>query len=289
MSNLSPGTHAVTLLGTRLVYHVAGTGPVMITQSGGPGVDYAYLRNPLLEQHFTMVYPELPGTGESGPLPAGATYVDTYVDFLLALTDHLGTPRVHVLGHSHGGFIAQRFALRHPDRVAGLALYSTSPTTDEEFWAVERAEIVKYGERNAGNPELGTVMDALGRFDSVQTDEEQTKVLRDCLPIYFADFWGRRDEFDSLRQNVRGRHLQFENSTFDYRPELPSIIARTLAITGRSDFICGPVWSEALHRGIAGSRLVILENSGHFGSIEEPVAFRDAVTWLLHDEAQEDS
>ena len=256
MNNLSPGRHAVTLLGTRLVYHVAGTGPVMVTQSGGPGVDYAYLRNPLLEQHFTMVYPELPGTGESGPLPAGATYVDTYVDFLLALADHLRTPRVHVLGHSHGGFIAQRFALRHPDRVAGLALYSTSPTTNEEFWEVERAEIVKYGQRNAGNPEIGTVMAAIRGFDSVETDEEKTKLLRDCLPIYFADFWGRRDEFDSLRENVRAWLVRLEDSVFDYRPELSSITAPTLAITGRSDFICGPVWSEALHRGIAGSKFL---------------------------------
>jgi proline iminopeptidase len=69
-----------------------------------------------------MVYPEPVGTGASGPLPTGATFVDTYVDFLHAMVDHIDVPQVHLLGHSHGGFVAQRFALRHPDRTAGLAL-----------------------------------------------------------------------------------------------------------------------------------------------------------------------
>jgi pimeloyl-ACP methyl ester carboxylesterase len=38
----------------------------------------------------------------------------------------LGQDRVHVLGHSHGGFVAQQYALDHPDRIAGLVLYDTS-------------------------------------------------------------------------------------------------------------------------------------------------------------------
>jgi pimeloyl-ACP methyl ester carboxylesterase len=37
-------------------------------------------------------------------------------------------------------------------------------------------------------------------------------------------------------------------------------------------------WAEELHRVIPGSELLILENSGHFGHIEEPEAFSPAVT-----------
>jgi proline iminopeptidase len=281
MSNLSPGTHSFTADGVRQVYHVAGAGPVMITQSGGPGMDYAYLRDPLLETRFTMVYPELPGTGASGPLPAGATFVDSYVDFLGALIEHLGVPRVHLLGHSHGGFIAQGFALRHPGRVAGLALYSSSPTTVAEFWADVQAGVEAYAERNAGNPELGAVLEALGSFDAAETDEEVTKALRGSLPLYFADFWGRRAEFEPFRQAVRCWVTRLDDNVFDYRAELASITVPTVVLTGRYDFICAPKWSEVLHRGIPGSRLVILEDSGHFGSVEEPEAFRDAMTWLL--------
>jgi pimeloyl-ACP methyl ester carboxylesterase len=37
-------------------------------------------------------------------------------------------------------------------------------------------------------------------------------------------------------------------------------------------------WAEELHRLIPGSELLILENSGHFGHLEEPEAFSQAVT-----------
>ncbi|MGW6793172.1 alpha/beta fold hydrolase [Streptomyces chartreusis] len=43
----------------------------------------------------------------------------TYAAFLAAVVDELDAPRVHLLGHSHGGFVVQRDALEHPDRVPG--------------------------------------------------------------------------------------------------------------------------------------------------------------------------
>ena len=39
------------------------------------------------------------GTGASGSLPAGATYVDTYVTFLHSVIEELAVPQVYLLGH----------------------------------------------------------------------------------------------------------------------------------------------------------------------------------------------
>ncbi|MEV4534427.1 alpha/beta hydrolase [Asanoa sp. NPDC049518] len=281
MTNLSPGTHSFTVDGTRQVYHVAGTGPVMIAHPGGPGVDYSYLRSPRLEERFTMVYVEPVGTGASGPLPAGATYVDTYVDFLHALVEHLGVARAFLLGHSHGGIVAVRFALLHPARTAGLFLYSATPCTTDEFWVAEEANAAGYAERHPDVPEAAEIVAAVGQWDEVKTDEQQTAILRTFLPVYFADFWRRRAEFDALRKNVRAWHTPFDSKNVDYRPDLKEITAPTVVLTGRHDFICGPVWAELLHAGIPGSELVILENSGHFGQIEEPDGFLDAISRLL--------
>ncbi|SNS76264.1 proline iminopeptidase [Asanoa hainanensis] len=280
-NNLSPGTHSFTVDGTRQVYHVAGRGPVMIAHPGGPGVEYAYLRSVRLEEQFTVVYVEPVGTGESGPLPGGATYVDTYVDFLYALVEHIGVARALLLGHSHGGIVAVRFALLHPERTAGLALYSATPCTTPEFWAAEEANAAAYGERHPDVPEAAEIVAAATQWDEVKTDEQQTAILRTFLPLYFADFWGRRAEFDVLRKTVRAWHTPFEDKNVDYRPELWQITAPTVVFTGRHDFICGPVWARLLHDGIPGSELVIFENSGHFAQIEEPDAYHDAVGRLV--------
>jgi pimeloyl-ACP methyl ester carboxylesterase len=58
---------------------------------------------------------------------------------------------------------------------------------------------------------------------------------------------------------------------------LDSIRVPTLVIVGRHDFICGPRWAREIHDRIAGSTLVTLENSGHFGHAEEPEDFARAV------------
>lgn len=280
MRNPGVGTHSFAVNGTRQVYHVAGNGPVMIAHSGGHGVDYSYLRSPGLEEHFTVAYLEPVGTGGSRPIPDGTTYADTYVDFLYAVVEHLDVPRAYVLGHSHGGVVAQRFAIRFPERVAGLALYSSTPTTDAAFWAAAAAETAAYTARHPDIPEAAEAVAALER-DDARTDDEKTAALSAALPIYFADFWGRRAEFKALQDGIRAWVVTFDSTVIDFRPALPDITAPTVVVAGRHDFICGPAWAGMLREGIAGSRVVILENSGHFGQIEEPGAFLEAVTWLL--------
>src|SRR6185437_13159844 len=56
----------------------------------------------------------------------GYTTADTVAD-VLALLDHEGFARAHVLGVSGGGVVAQLLALDRPDRVASLTLVSSTP------------------------------------------------------------------------------------------------------------------------------------------------------------------
>ncbi|MFD1930767.1 alpha/beta fold hydrolase [Nonomuraea mangrovi] len=119
---LSPGTHTVDVGRVAQRYHVAGTGPVCLAHPGGPGLSWEYLRMPAAEELLTLVYVEPIGTGASGRLPAhphGYTR-ERYAQALDGLIRHLGVARVHLLGHSHGGFVAQHYALTRPDRLAGV-------------------------------------------------------------------------------------------------------------------------------------------------------------------------
>jgi proline iminopeptidase len=190
---------------------------------------------------------------------------------------------VRLLGHSHGGFVILRYALDHPDRVAGLVLYSTTPTTTPEFWEPVLERVAAYPRRYPDIPEAAEVPGAWS-LERGNTPEGVTAGFRAVLPIYFADFWGRRAEFEGLRSSVRCWPLPFAergDREVDFRAELPSVTAPTLIITGRHDFLCGPAWARMLHDAMPGSRLVILEESGHMAHLEQPVAFAREVTWLL--------
>lgn len=282
---LATGTHTVEIDGITQSYHVHGTGPVCIAHSGGPGIFWEYLRMPALEEHLTVVYPEPVGTGASGRLPAhphGYTRA-RYSRFLTALIEYLGAPEVHLLGHSHGGFVAQYHALHHPDRLAGVILYESAPVTGPEHGAEAMRLVQEFAVRHADNPGLPEVVGAFQSIPTISDDAQMTAVARGIFPAYFADFWGREAEFGPARAAVTATHISgldedLTPDAIDDRAHLGSLTVPTLVLVGRHDVICGVRWAEELHELIPGSELVVLEDSGHFGHLEEPEAFAKAVT-----------
>ncbi|MEU4533609.1 alpha/beta hydrolase [Streptosporangium sp. NPDC023825] len=281
---LSPGTHTVDLNGIVQRYHVHGTGPVCLAHSGGPGVFWEYMRMPAVERHLTMVYVEPIGTGGSGRLethPHGYTR-DRYAEALDNLIGHLALPKVYLLGHSYGGFVVQHYALRHADRLAGIILYESAPVTGAEHFAEAMRNLEEFTRRNAGNPELQEVLDAFGSIPAISNDEEFTAAIRGLLPAYLADYWGRAEEFAPMRASVSGSHISgldehLAPDVIDDRELLGAITTPTLVIVGRYDVICGVRWAHELDKLIPGSELLILEDSGHFGHLEEPEEFARAI------------
>jgi pimeloyl-ACP methyl ester carboxylesterase len=76
----------------------------------------------LAEAGYRVIAYDRPGAGLSAK-PLAADYSpDGQADFAAALLDVLGIDRAVVVGHSAGGNIAARFAVRHPDRLDRLVL-----------------------------------------------------------------------------------------------------------------------------------------------------------------------
>lgn len=277
--------HAITVDGVRQVFHVAGAGPICVAHPAGPGVDYAYLRSPELEDQFTMVYVEPVGTGASGRLTDPTGYhSDTYVRLLDAVIGDLRVPSVFLLGHSYGGVVAQRYTLAHPERVAGLALYSTSPVAGPEFTAAAMANLGAYPASFPHTPEAAEASLALTRALAATDDETLTDNLRRAMPVFFDDYWAHRMEFTSFVKSVRAWVVPMkaqESLAFDLRGQLGGITVPTVVMTGLYDVVCGPRWARMLHAGIADSQLVIFENSGHLAHVEQPADFAVAMAAKL--------
>ncbi|GAA0464031.1 hydrolase [Paractinoplanes deccanensis] len=270
-------TYEIGVGGIAQRFHVAGRGPVCVMHPGGPGVDWSYLRMPLVEEFVTAVYVEPVGTGESGRLashPHGYT-VQAYVPFVHAVVQHVGAK--FLLGHSHGGLVAQQYALTHPTRLAGMALYATAPCNGPDLDAVSGRNAERIGRR----PRMGPVLQAL-HAPWPETDEGATANLRAILPLYFDDYWGHEARYAALREAVRCWHVSQDGEVFDVRDRLGRITTPALAIAGAHDWICEPSWSRRLAEGIPGSSYVEQPHSGHFGHIEEPEGFAAALEkWIL--------
>ncbi|MEV0459577.1 alpha/beta fold hydrolase [Catellatospora methionotrophica] len=279
-ATLTPGTHQLEIEGVRQVYHVAGTGPVCLVHSGGPGMGWEYLRMPALEAHLTMVYLEPVGTGSSGRLADRRDYrIDTYARFVHGVLDHLGADRAYLLGHSHGGFVVQRYALDHPDRVDGLILHSTSPITGPAFWNDAMANLQRLPERLPHRPQAAAIPAVFPQALAATDDETFTVLMRQVLPAYFADYWAQEAELAPAFAGFRawiGPSGGVEPAPFDVRDELGSLRVPALIVSGKQDFICGSHWGTLLHEAMPTSRLLVLD-CGHMAHLERPDAFGRAV------------
>ena len=287
---LAEGVHTFEVDGRVLSYHVHGAGPVCVAHSGGPGIVWGYLRAPELEQHLTMVYLEPVGTGGSDRLathPHGYTRAG-YGRDLAALIDHLRVPRVHVLGHSHGGFVAQYLALHRPEQLAGIVLYDSAPLNGPELGAEAMRALGEFATRHADAPGLDAALKAFAEIPSISDDESHVRVARAILPAYLADFWADERRWASMQSAlettyVSGLDEHGEPDLFDDRDELATLKVPTLVVVGRFDVICGVRWGEELHALIPGSKLLVRENSGHFGHLEEPERFAREVVAFVAD------
>jgi pimeloyl-ACP methyl ester carboxylesterase len=144
------------------------------------------MRMPRVEAALTTVYVEPVGTGESGRLPdhpRGYT-LDRYCQSLHGIIEHLGIPTVHLLGHSHGSFVAQRYALAHPDRLAGMILYSSALAAGPELFAVATRNVEAFVRDHEGRPETSEILQTWASIGSIADDAGYTAVLQRLLPLY---------------------------------------------------------------------------------------------------------
>ncbi len=273
--------------GRKFTFRKLGHGPVLVCHPGGPGFSSTYFGDlAALWEQFTLILLNPRGTlGSSRPSNPTAYRIDDYVADLEELRVHLGLERMLLLGHSHGGVVAQAYAARHPARVRALVLASTLARFAEKQEAAMQAGM----EKRSGQPWYQDAMVALEaeQAGNFSTDEEMSALVFRELPLYFAHFGAAEAGYlDTLRtEELNADALRLFNkeifTTFDLRGELANIKAKTLVITGDDDFITGPLCTDEICEHITGAKKVIVGDAGHMVFIEQPQAFHDEVADFL--------
>jgi proline iminopeptidase len=135
--------------GARLaVRDTGGAGPVILLLHGGPGCpDYLAPVAATLPPGFRAVTFDQRGVG--GSTCAGDYRVEDYVADIDAVRAHLGVDRLHLLGHSWGGLLAQLYLAQHPGRVASLCLLNSAAGVGRQWTQTER-EVLTHNRRRAG-------------------------------------------------------------------------------------------------------------------------------------------
>jgi len=105
-----------------------GQGTPIVLLHGGPGATHHYF-HPYFSRaknFLKIIYYDQRGCGISQYFEGDGYTIDQAVDDLEKLREALGIGKWVVLGHSYGGSLARAYAVKYPERLAGLVLVGSA-------------------------------------------------------------------------------------------------------------------------------------------------------------------
>jgi pimeloyl-ACP methyl ester carboxylesterase len=125
---------SLAVKGRTIRYFVGGQGPplVLVHGLGGSATNWVELA-PLLAGRYRLLVPDLPGHGGSEPL-AGVSGLQPYADRILAVMEREEAVPAPVVGHSLGGLVVLRLALRHRASVSAVVLAASAGLSIGNLW-----------------------------------------------------------------------------------------------------------------------------------------------------------
>ena len=256
----------------RVHYNEAGTGhPVIFLHGGGLGATgwSNFVRNigPVSE-HFRVLMVDQVGYGKTDDEvftdePSSTARARAVKDTM----DALGIEKATLVGNSLGGSTSLTFAVDYPDRIEKMVLMGSGAGGVNLFahWPTEGAKVL------------------LAMFP-----EPTEQGLRDLFKVMLYDSSFVTDE--AIQQRFAGimanpGHLEASRKSKsvprDLMPDLPNVKTSTLIIHGRDDRVVPLEGSLRLLSALENSRLVVLNQCGHWAQFEHAPLFNRLVEDFL--------
>ena len=248
---------------TSIDYDVKGSGPSLILINGlGFGRWGWFKQIPALSRHFRTITFDIRGEQN---LSGGVADLSAEV---VALLDHLGIKKTHVLGTSLGGFVAQDLALNRPDLVNRLVLICTSSGRGPEPISPKAlGRMLGWGSLSSESAMRRGLEMATSDAYRQENPEEFDLIVRWRL----ADSPSLSAYYEQMMAGAR----------FDVSHDVGNIMSPTLVVHGADDRYVPVANATALAEAIPNAKLRVLEDAGHLVFIERAKEVnKEIVTFL---------
>ncbi|MER7077628.1 3-oxoadipate enol-lactonase [Saccharopolyspora kobensis] len=215
---------------------------------------------PALTEHFRVLRYDARGHGASD-VPSGPYSLDRLGRDVVELLDALGLQRVHVLGLSLGGIVAQWLGIHVPERVDRLVLSNTA------------ANLGPANQWDQPIADLLAAPDMQATAETFLNNWFPAHLLRDEVVEPF-----RRTLLATKREGVAGSWAAVRD--YDLRRTATLINNPTLVIAGEHDTVTSAAHGKELAETIPGARLTILPTV-HMANVEAQQEFLEAVLTFL--------
>ena len=229
--------------------------------------------------NYRTVALDLRGHGDSDADPEGRYDHESMARDVKAAADFLGMERLVLIGHSMGGRVALRFAGAHPDRIAGLVVIDTGPELDARGTTRIRLET---GKRSPLFDSLEEYEGLLSNLYPAARPETLARMARHGLRRRDDGRYERKIDsgFVTRQESVteeqrRAWSEQESKALWDAIAKLPCPI---LVVRGAASDVLGAQTADRMVEAARNARLVEIPRAGHSVMVDNPDAFRDAVT-----------
>jgi proline-specific peptidase len=258
----------------------------LLALHGGPGSTHNYFGplEGLAAERPVVLYDQI-GCGKSDRPDDIEWSVEVFREEVATVRDQLGLERIHLLGTSWGGMLAQEHMLSGAQGVVSLVLSST--LANLALWNEEQFRL---------RAELPTdVIEVLDRHEQAATYDDPE--YEEAMEAYFDRHFYRgprpRAELEAMAAQKATdvyRAMQGPNEWtttgvlkgWDTRDRLHEIDVPTLVVRGRYDMCTHKIAAELVD-GIPGAREVVMEHSSHTPVLEETDRYLEVVGEFIKD------
>jgi abhydrolase domain-containing protein 6 len=266
--------HVIQIGDHRIVYSEGGHGePVVLLHGFGASADSWNRFAKPLTKRYRVIAPDQAGWGASTRIESASYAYPAQVERLHQFLSALGLKRIHLVGHSMGGFIASAYAARYPDEIITLGLIAPHGMVEPE-----PSELF----RDVSKGDNWLVATSRPEFDRLLNNVFAKRPYAPKAVLnYLADH--------AIRNSVKSAKIFAEMQTNDppLADRLAKITAPALIIWGDQDRVLHVSSADLFRKGIKSSEVMIIPGSGHMPLVENAGACARA--WLTFAEKNQRS
>ena len=269
--------------GNNVIHMISyGEGQPILIINGGPGMNsegFKSLAKIIGKSNRAIIYDQR-GTGQSkiSMINANTITMDSMVNDIEIIRNHLNLKDWIVFGHSFGGMLGSYYASKFPGKIKGLILSSSGGINMGLFSRINITSKLTNLER-----------DSLSYWNNKISNGDTTHFAR----LQRGKFLAPAYLFDKSNVPIVAKRLTQGNSTvnqlvyqnmrkigFDCSEGLKKIEAPVLIIQGKEDLIDKQT-AETAVKVLQNSTLVILEKCGHYGWLDQPELYFKSIDEYL--------
>ena len=241
----------------------SGDGPPVVFLHGiGGGAGSWAPQLETLAERYRVIALDLPGYEQYEPL--GNLSFPALANALTRFLDHLSLEKVHLVGHSIGGMIAQEFAAGQSGRLCSLTLSATSPAFGNPDGDFQKKFIAaRLGPIEAGKTMADIAETVVPELVGAKASPEAIQLAKSCM---------------SKVPPATYSAMMHCLITFDRKADLANIAVPTMVLAGEDDTQAPAPMMERMATRIPGARFVCIPGAGHLANIEQPSVFDSALT-----------